>query len=60
MLTQNYPTDTNPSPTDPVKLVDLALSGECPGLLTMLLSPGLTENIYHNIEQNSKSLGCYN
>lgn len=57
MLAQNHPTDVNPPQIDPVELVDLALSGEYPGLLTILISPGLTENIYHNIEHSSKSLG---
>ena len=55
MLEQNYTSDVNPPQPNQAELVDLALSGECPGLLALLISPGLAEHIYRSIEHGSKS-----
>ena len=54
MLTQNNHATITHQPSDS-ELVELALSGKFPGLLANLLAPDLANNIYHNIEGNSKN-----
>lgn len=53
MVKENNASTLDHRPTD-TELVDLALSGKCPGLLCRLLSAGLTDMIYANIAGSSK------
>lgn len=39
---------------DMATLVDLAISGECPGILPLILTPGLTAHIALTINNASK------